>query len=163
LDVLSYECRAAVHRCYSEVWDHLIFLLADKYDWTDDEVLFHRFWHLDQIMPSDHPEKANYHLFHGHIFALHPAGADFMLTKTGRELMGEWLSDPDPFSAPYRRLLHALSVAIYNYANRNQIYAELRKKQPKLLGGQDMVALEEQEAEKRTGRRRTRKRKSDAG
>lgn len=161
LDILSYECRAAVHRCYSQVWDHLVFYLADKYELTDEAVIFHRFWHLDQQQESDRPEKAKFHLFHGHVFALHPAGGNFMLTQTGRELMGEWLADPHSAST-YQRLLHGLAVAVYDYAMRKQVYAELRKKQPDHFGGQDLQRVEEQEVERAGGRRRFRRRNTDA-
>jgi hypothetical protein len=161
LDILSYECRAAVHRCYSAVWDYLICSLDDKYELSDEEVVFHRFWHLERQMRSDQPDKARFHLFHGHIFGLHPAGAEFLQTTTGQSLMGEWLSAPES-PASSGRLLHGLTVAVHDYASRNDVYAELRKRQPATRGGQDLVALEEHQAEKRSGRRRAHKRESDA-
>lgn len=140
LDMLSYECRAAVHRCYSAVWDHLIHLLADKHQLSDEEVIFHRFWHLDQLTTSDKPTEAHFHLFHGHVFALHPAGAEFMKTKTGRDLMGQWLTDPGPESACYGRMLNGLAVAVHHYALQNEVYAELRKKKPKCFS--DIAQIE---------------------
>lgn len=161
LDILSYECRAALHRCYSQVWDHLVFHLADRYDLTDKSVIFHRFWHLDQQQKSNLGDQADFHLFHGHIFALHPACGNFMLTESGRRLMGEWLSDPHS-AATYQRLLHGLAIAVYQYAVRNGVYAELRKKQPQSFGGPDLQAVEEEKVERKNRRRVTTRRKTDA-
>jgi hypothetical protein len=161
LDILSYECRAALHRCYSHVWDHLSFYLAKKHGLTTESVMFHRFWHLDQQMQSNLGEKANFHLFHGHVFALHPAGGNFMLTESGQQLMGQWLSDPRS-AATYQRLLHGLAVAVHQYAVRNGVYAELRKKQPQSFGGLELQGIEQQELVRKQRRRVTARRKTDA-
>jgi hypothetical protein len=161
LDILSYECRAALHRCYSHVWDHLSIYLARKYGLTEESVTFHRFWHLDQQMHSNLGEKADFHLFHGHVFALHPAGGNFMLTESGRRLMGQWLSDPHSTST-YQRLLHGLAVAVHQYAVRNRVYAELRKKQPEGFGGLDLPRIEEQEVVRKQRRRVNLRRNTDA-
>ena len=57
LDILSYECRAALHRCYSAVWCDLLPHLANKYSMTDESVTFHRFWHLDQCQNRTHLKR----------------------------------------------------------------------------------------------------------
>ncbi len=161
LDIMSYECRAALHRAYSAVWCGLLPHLADKYEISGESLAFHRFWHLDQCEESNQPDEAYFHLFHGHIFALHPACGAFMLTRTGPELVGEWLKDLES-ETTFPRLLHGLFVAMHHYAGRNQVYAFLRKKESKPDTVSDMVAFEEQLTEQRSGRRRHRRRKTDA-
>jgi len=128
LDVLSFEARAAFHQCYSAVWCDLLPHLARKYDMDEKSQTFHRFWHLQQREPSDDP-KHDFYLFHGHMFALHSAAGDFVSTKTGAELMGQWLTEGGDGPA-FRRLLHGLLVAMHDYARRMQLQSILRKKTP---------------------------------
>ena len=160
LDALSYECRTALHRCYSLVWCLLISHLQQKYAISPESAAFHAFWHLDQCEPSAQPDLMNFHLFHGHVFALHPACGTFMLTQTGCELLGDWLTVDS--TATYQRLLHGLYVAMDHYAQRNQVYALLRRGEGRVTSMPDMVAIEEQMAEERSGRRRHRRRRTDA-
>jgi hypothetical protein len=161
LDVLSYECRTALHRCYSAVWCGLVPLLAQKHGYNKEWVGFHSLWHLDQSEESNRREAANFHMFHGHIFALHPACGTFLCTRTGTELLGDWLKTHGE-EGPARRLVHGLYIAISHYAERNQIQTFLRKKEGHFPTISDMVALEERITEQRSGRRRPRKRKADA-
>jgi hypothetical protein len=65
LDVLSYEARAALHCCYSAVWD-LLFLphLQEHYQFSEASLRFLRLWHLDQAEESELAEQAFFHLFH---------------------------------------------------------------------------------------------------
>ena len=160
LDVLSYECRTALHRCYSLVWCLLIRHLQENYAISPEAAMFHNFWHLDHCMPSNQPELMNFHLFHGHVFALHPACGTFIQTQIGCELLGDWLEDPRPPRSG--RLLHGLFVAMHHYAQRNQVYSLLRRGESRVKSVSDMVALEEQMADERSGRRRLRRRNTDA-
>ena len=160
LDVLSYECRAAFHTCYSAVWFDLIQHLEAKWELSLETVLFHRLWHLDLLDKLEDPSLPNNRLFHGHIFGLHPACANFMLTQTGCALMGQYLIDPGSQSS-FRRLLNGLFIAMHDYAIRNGVYALLRKKQPDFMGGQELVGLQDRD-KSRAGRRRTKPRESDA-
>jgi len=153
LDILSYECRAAFHQCYSAVWCDLLPYLAEKYQMSDESYSFHWLWHFDRRLPSDRPEDAYFHLFHGHVFALHSAAGDFISTRTGSEMLGDWLNEGGD-GAAFRRLLHGLLVAMHYYALRNNIYAELRKTSPSFFAGQDLVGLEERLTERRSRRRR---------
>jgi hypothetical protein len=141
LDILSYECRAALHRCYSAVWCDLLLHLADKYSMSEESIRFHRLWHLDQCQKSNSPE-AYFHLFHGHIFALHPGSGLFMQTKTGCELIGQWLANPESRPA-FQRLLHGLCLAMGDYARRSDLASTLRTKDAAFVTGYN---LEEEEA-----------------
>ena len=81
LDALSYECRTAFHSCYSAVWCALIPHLQRTYNFSAQSADFLAFWHLEPREESDRPEPARFHLFHGHVFALHPACGTFMLIR----------------------------------------------------------------------------------
>ena len=73
LDILSYECRAALHTCYSAVWYELIQHLSTQQAMSDESAVFHRLWHLDLHEGPETNLLPNSRLFHGHVFALHPA------------------------------------------------------------------------------------------
>jgi hypothetical protein len=161
LDILSYEARAAFHQCYAAVWLDLIPFLGNKYGLSDESMMFHRLWHLILQREANETSSANFYPFHGHIFGLHPACGNFMLTESGPVLVGQWLVDPRSVSN-YQRLLHGLLVAIHQYAGRNQVYTFLRKKEGIVETVADVTALEEQLIEERTGRRRPKRRKTDA-
>jgi len=150
LDMLSYMCRAAFHQCYSLVWCDLLRHLKQKYEMDDHSFAFHRLWHLAQREPSNR-DDCDFHLFHGHILALHSAAGNLINTKTGGELMAAWLKEAGDGTA-FRRLLHGLLVAIHHYAVRNQIYALLRKKSPQFLTDEGLDYVERDSSE--TGRRR---------
>jgi hypothetical protein len=161
LDALSYECRTAFHCCYSAVWCDLIPHLQRNYNLSTESAAFLAFWHLEPREESNQPELAYFHLFHGHIFALHPACGAFMLTQTGSRLLSEWLPHGGR-GASYRRLLHGLFVAVYQYAQRHQVCSLLRRGEGRVTSVSDMVALEEQLVEEGQGRRRPRRRRTDA-
>lgn len=127
LDILSYECRAAFHRCYSATWLLLLDELATKRGFSEESMLFHRLWHLQQCQPSNEMTDRNFFLFHGHIFGLHPALGDFISTPTGRELIGELISAPSDDSC-HQGFLYGVWIASFDYANRNDVAKELRKK-----------------------------------
>jgi len=150
LDILSYECRAALHRCYSAVWDVLLPQLVARYDMTDESYRFHRLWHFDHCEPSNERNDANFHMFHGHIFGLHPAFGPVLLAPRGREIVGEYLSDCTSRRA-YTRLLNALAVAAFFYSGKHDDRKELRKVErvetanPDLSNWADALAQKEQE------------------
>jgi hypothetical protein len=153
LDILSYEARAALDRCYSAVWDMLLLPhLTQAYQLSKETVAFLRLWHLDQAGESNLGEQAYFHLFHGHAFALHPATALFLSTPTGRELVGSWLVT-DCSNREFRRLLHGILVAVYHYAGLRHEAAQRRRKQPLGLGGRELTKLEKQRTKKRRRRR----------
>lgn len=154
MDMLSYECRTAFHQCYSGVWCELLPYLAQKYEMDDHSIAFHRLWHLDQREPSNR-DDCDFHLFHGHIFALHSAAGNFVNTKTGGELTAAWLKEGGDGPA-FRRLLHGLLVAIHHYAERNQLYALLRKKSPDFFAAEGLEYLERDSNTRRRRRRPSR-------
>lgn len=160
LDVISYECRAALHRCYSATWCALLPCLAQKYEFSEDNFLFHRFWHFDNVTESAGDLQARFHLFHGHAFALHPASGTFLKTRTAKQLVGDWLTDPANDEA-FGKVLSGILVAVHQYAIRRETYATLRRKQP-ASGSDDLDELQGQCVEKLSGRSRTKRRKTDA-
>ena len=115
LDMLSYESKAAFHRAYSAVWTQLIRVLERNHGLDRIGARFHRFWQLDQTQVSAEYHTQYAHLFHGHIFSLHPASATFMQTPTGRRLAGDWLLDDS--QANYERLVCGLMVACSHYTD----------------------------------------------
>ena len=151
LDILSYECRTALHRCYSAVWSVLLTALRANYRMTDESVVFHQLWHFDRCQESDYGDEAYFHLFHGHVFALHPACGPVLLTRNGSELFSAWLREGS--LASYHRVLHAMAVAVGYYGERHDIAALLRRKDSVIDTCGDIVALEEQEVGRRSGRR----------
>jgi hypothetical protein len=132
LDVLSYEARAALHRVYSAVWNDLLSYLQLMYALSPESRSFLEFWHLDPCRPGDGP--GYFHLFHGHVFGLHPAGAAFIQTAAGHSLLEQWLrhdtrpglwtrlsqtmTASDRGAAAYRRLLNGLLIATFEYQRR---------------------------------------------
>ena len=137
LDVLSYEARAALHRCYSAVWECILLPhLQGRFDLSPESSLFLAFWHQEQSRrPSDPGAPAYFHLFHGHSIGLHPAGSGLIRTPTGKSLLGTWVRaacEPDLTSAnaahrraaavdlgrAYGRLLRGLLLAAFFYAGR---------------------------------------------
>lgn len=137
LDALCYECRAAMHRCYSATWFQLLTHLERKYDLDHATVQFHRLMHFDQMFPSDRPD-ARFHLFHGHIFALHPGLGLFMQTPTGRRLIGDYLrTDED---GPFRRLLYGFWLALIDYDSRSERYRFARSQQGQTVADPAEVA-----------------------
>jgi hypothetical protein len=132
---LSYEARAALHRCYSATWVELLAHLSEKYQLSPPSRKFLELWHLDQVRERG-PANAEAwdHLFHGHVFALHPIGGGLLRTPTGRELVGAWLSDPDS-QAAFGRVLHALWAAAYHYDERRESQALERRQGLPTAGG----------------------------
>jgi hypothetical protein len=120
LDILSYEMRAALHRCYSAVWDLLLLPhLREEYRLPAESSKFLAFWHLEQSRESEVCSPSYFHLFHAQSFGLHPAGSLFIQTSTGRALIGDWIRSGGESSAePYGRLLRGLYLAVYHYMER---------------------------------------------
>jgi hypothetical protein len=86
LDIFSYESKAALHQCYSLLWQALAVALARE---TSCEFVeqFHRFWHCDFRLLTD--DVQDMHLMHGHVFALHPAFSRMIQTALGSQIIGE--------------------------------------------------------------------------
>jgi hypothetical protein len=121
LNIISYECRAALHRCYSVVWQDLLQKLKVTRNLSDASVSFLNLWHLEALVDGQS-------VFHGHVFALHPGCSLLLLTDAGREILGAWLAQSD--SQSYFALLNALFLSLYCYSVRREAYAAKRKKQP---------------------------------
>lgn len=150
LDVLSYEARAAFHHCYSVVWCALLPRLDEKHQLSSVEFDFHHLWHF-----ADGDERAAERgeclsLFHGHVLGLHPGTSPFLQAPSGRLLMLQWLLQPS--EEPFRRLLHGLYVSLVQYKLERDGVAEDRRRRVSLVN-RDLVAEEESQATKKTGRR----------
>jgi hypothetical protein len=126
LDVISYECRAAFHRCYSATWCELLRHLTERHGLDHAGQDFHAFWHLDQIQNPERDVPDRFDLFHGHVFALHAAGALLLQTQSGRALVGEWLVASER-EGPFCRILNALLIAAYSYWGLHDEIAALRR------------------------------------
>jgi hypothetical protein len=133
LDVLSYESRAAFHQAYSEVWIDLVSVLAHKYQWPRATVRFHLLWHTQRRYPAQQEGMGDFHLFHGHVLALHPATDLLLLTKTGVELVRDAMEpkeDPVMSQSALYRLLNGLFLAVYFYDERRRDESDRRRQRP---------------------------------
>ena len=119
LDALSYEARAAFHHCYSRVWFALTLSLQRRCQLSEQSAFFLIFWNTSEVARLRTMSVGIWSLFHGHVFGLHPGTARFLLTSTGRQLMGDWLSHLEEVTQ-YQQLLNGLFISISDY-NRRRI------------------------------------------
>ena len=112
LDVLSYEARAAFHRCYSALWCYLLPALIERFSLSEVTQRFTQLWHFEHGNDS----SARFRVFHGGIFALHPATANLIQTESGKLIIGNFVADPAS-EDNNSRLLHAVLVATHHYAS----------------------------------------------
>lgn len=142
--IFSYEGRAALHQCYAHVWSYLLNKFLQEQRMTPVAVAFHAIWHgLQSCQP---PGQRRFDLFHGHIFALHPAAGTFIRTACGAELLEACLHDPD--NLPKRwRLWNGLCTAVWQYAQRRGVYAELRKDKLQGLSDNHLQQLAHEDTE----------------
>ena len=140
LDVLSYEAGAAFRRCYSETWIWLIRWLASQEGWSVQQQKFHRLWHLDICERASEDAPGRFHLFHGHIFALHPAMGPFLQTPTGRQQMANYLA-VNTSDAEFRQLLHGLFWAVVQYEEAWAVQRLRRSSQARSLNDADFDSL----------------------
>jgi hypothetical protein len=133
LDAISYEARAAFHDCYSEVWCVLLRAIHAEYGMTGHEFNFLRLWHFAHFDQTRVARGECGLWFHGHIFALHPGMSWFLTTRTGRQLMGNWLRQPTS-NERLGQLLNGLYIALYHYSDRRASGKDDRRKSPKLIG-----------------------------
>jgi hypothetical protein len=152
LDIISFEARAALHRCYSMVWHELVRGLRNPLSLTASEAQLIRLWHLEPVRQSGDPAR-RFHMLHGHILALHPTGALLMESPLARQILGEFLAAPDVEAkvAPWRRLTYSIEAAFWAYTGARERQAERRARRPK-------ADSREIEAEERRRARRTRRR-----
>ena len=137
LDVISYESRTAIHCCYSTVWCYLLPELARQYQFSAEAFRFHQFWHLAPCIESRESEEP-FRLFHGHIFALHPAFGSFLDTRTGTNLMAAWLKNPQA-DDNYQQLLHGLLTAVAHYGSARISITDDRQSRHEMLGDPDQI------------------------
>ena len=103
------------------------------------------FWHTSRVIQCQS-------LFHGHVFGLHPGTARFLLTATGRELMGDWLQDTCNDVA-HSRLLHGLFFSLYEYSNRRSESAADRRASNRSIPNTDVLLDERSVADFRRNRK----------
>jgi hypothetical protein len=159
LDMLSYESRAAMHRCYSAVWFELLKHLEQKYELDEASLQFHRLMHFDVQLQSNLPESY-FHLFHGHIFALHPGLNLFFETPTGGELIGDYLRGGTA-DEPFRRLLNGFCVALGDYYVRSEYCSDERKRSSRDEKCADIEAVAAAQSKGRGRRRLTGPKRDD--
>jgi hypothetical protein len=124
LNVLSYESRAALHRCYAALWEELIPKIREAIKLDPVSEMFLRLWHAEWT-DGDADSASMTSMFHGHVFALHP-GAGLLLTdSTGKKIMGEFLNAPSNRSRDV--LLGALSICMGAYAEAHRTETERRR------------------------------------
>jgi len=140
LDILSYECRAALHRCYSAVWMFLLRAITQRFGLSTASCDFHRLWHFDHCAESEECEDANFHLFHGHVFALHPACGPLLATQAGSEIFGDCLQSRT--LAAYRRVLNAIGIAVAYYSDQYDLQRTGRRGASRTVAVADMDTLE---------------------
>ena len=127
IDMISYEARAAIHRCYAHAWETIANWIGTEQRGSIKSFVFHRLWHLDLSWPSNEYTDKSFHLFHGHILGLHPATSSFIQAPTGKKMLSAWLKvanpgwefDSNPESTELRRLLNGLWIAVTDYAIRH--------------------------------------------
>jgi len=118
MNLLSYEARAAVHRCYSAVWNDLIpQLLVHRLNPPPLTADYLQLIHTERLSAST-SEDANFHLFHGHLFALHPGMSTLMRTPTGQRMVGAYLEarTAEERVGPLQQLLMGIFTSLYHYA-----------------------------------------------
>ncbi|MCA9091349.1 MAG: hypothetical protein KDA90_22260 [Planctomycetaceae bacterium] len=152
LDILSYEGRAAFHHAYSLVWSDLIPFLAARHGISDPTAAFLRFWHQDWIRPDQSNPNCCYSLFHGHVFALHPCGARFLLTPSGQRLLGNWLIELES-NQLLEQVLHGLSLSAFEYRRILMDRASLRP-DDQVANVSEIEDLHAQDLQNRSGHRR---------
>jgi hypothetical protein len=155
MNILSYEARAAVHRCYSCVWNDLLVHLGQKYKLSAESTRFLKLMHLEQVSESN-LAGANFHLFHGHVFALHPGMAILMRTHTGKSLLGRYVAaeNEQTRTGAFQRLLAAISTSLCYYTGRR--HDTRRTKRGIDPGEEGLDAIVEQQIARRSGKRRRR-------
>jgi len=141
LDTFAYECRVAFHRCYSSLWTELMGDLSQRFKLDHRELRLVHLWHLDHVSEGAQPES-DFHLFAGHVFALHPALGLLMQTKGGRAAVGDYLAADgvENWERPLQRLLYSVELALYVYAGASEEIRQGRRKKPVTLADVDIVA-----------------------
>ncbi|TWU32788.1 hypothetical protein Q31b_57980 [Novipirellula aureliae] len=125
LDVLSFESKAAFQQCYSAAWTAILPQLMSDEEPREISECFHGLWHLDQRI--ENPESGHdIHLLHGLVLGLHPAFGLLIATQTGRELIGDMVSDPTNIPAQ-ERFFNASLVAFFHYDAARSTYNANRR------------------------------------
>lgn len=121
MNILSYEARAAFHHCYSVAWTLLSDSLIASHGITPLTKKFLNYWHRDLIDENRQPTDSDgsWSLFHGHVFALHPASARFGLTPAGKSLLGDFLiAEGNEERVAFERVLNGMLIAVGEYQSR---------------------------------------------
>ncbi len=122
LNILSYESKAALHQCYSLLWLHL----ADAFAEQEDSIFvrqFHRFWHCDHRVPTGSVQDM--HLFHGHVFGLHPAFSLMIQTETGGGIIADAVCHG--LDSPAMRTFFAAGIVSLNFYMSDRIENRRRR------------------------------------
>ena len=144
LDLLSYEAKTAVHRCYSLVWENLLRKWSQQEQLSEESRRFHRLWHLElRTVPSDSSVRPD-ELFHGHILGLHPAGSLFIKTAVGHDLIRQFVTTAPgtaAYDSAFAKVLNGMSVAILQFRGDRE-EDSLRARHPRQTPEIDLDNLE---------------------
>lgn len=122
VNILSYESKAALHQCYSLLWIHLADAFADQ-EGSAFVGQFHRFWHCDHRIPNDGVQDM--HLFHGHIFGLHPAFSLMIQTEVGGGIIADAVGHN--FDSSAMRTFFAAAIVSLNFYMSERIERRRRR------------------------------------
>lgn len=125
LDILSYECRAALHRCYAALWDAFLPTIKEAVGLDDRSEMFLRFWHGEWTEEAPRT-GAMVSMFHGHVFALHPGASLLLKVPTGKRILGDFLGRPSNRTRGH--LLWALCVCFAVYKETHDRVKEERRR-----------------------------------
>jgi hypothetical protein len=113
LDILSYEARCAIHRCYSWFWSVFTKYIAELNNYPNEFVMFHHLWHLAPVY-EETEDGSRFYEFHGHVPGLHPAGGYFLQTPTGQQIVCNLLKNPTRRNHEYFLKAYLLSCIVYD-------------------------------------------------
>jgi hypothetical protein len=150
MNILSYEARAAFHHCYSVAWTLLSDSLIASHGITPPTKKFLNCWHRDLIDENRRTLDSDgcWSLFHGHVFALHPASARFGLTSAGKSLLGDFLiAEGNEESVAFERVLNGMLIAVGEYHSRMSDQSFNRKSRER--SGQDIEIQSDRIAHRR--------------
>jgi hypothetical protein len=120
---------------------------------SPEEITFHELLHCHRHF-TDPVTGEQFSLFHGQPFGLHPGSGLLFKTKTGTELVGDYLSNPtDPDCRD--RLLHAIAICLFQYSSYHSEQL-LRKPESRAGRRQNYDQATQAEMMKNTGQLRPR-------
>jgi hypothetical protein len=128
MNYLSYDCRAAFHRCYSAYWWDARHAIASHLQLKHTDLRLMRLWHFDHTSEAE-VSDVPFSWFHGHILGLHPAAGLLTATSIGREILADYLQaeSVEDRKLRFSRVLRAVLHAIYVYQHHRDEVRQARR------------------------------------